>query len=181
MASLRLPPRHPFSPCQQQSKAGGKHQNPRELPAHFQSLQNPAGEKQGANLVGAGMRLRCSGFSQTSLRVSVAADLKERLKSRQLTVAFAPLTFTLALPCSAQMCRQKVLNLPAAVPSGNPDCNPKGAMLTSTPTLQLAAAPALAAVQACPELIPTCCLCWAGAHFASLGSQQSTLPLPTLQ
>lgn len=51
--------------------------------------------------------LRCSGCGRTLLPVSLAADLKGRLKSGRLVAALAPPTFTPVLP--RLYCAQKVL------------------------------------------------------------------------
>lgn len=92
----------PSPPASSEAKLGANAKTPESRLLTFKVCQNPAGEKRGANLgPGQALCLRCSGFGRTLLRVSLAADFKERLKSGLLAAALAPPTFTPVLPCSA--------------------------------------------------------------------------------
>lgn len=114
--------------------------------------------------------------------VSLSVGWEGRLKSRQLTTALAPLTFTPAFPRPVGLnTLEKVLNLPVALAGENSEIIPKGTCLQGLPCCNLSLfqprqQPGVVLIY--PRLCLCLCLCWACAPSASPGDQQNILPLP---
>lgn len=127
--------------------------------------------------------LRCSGFGRTLLRVSLAADLKERLKSGQLAAAPAPLTFTPMVPssavfkCAGRKFSASLWQCQVEIQA----VNPRGLLLQGLPHCSSPLPQPWQQLDLVRICSPVCCLGWAGTCLASPVSQQSTLPLPACQ